>query len=90
MSISQIAEGFYNNLTDKEKNLYKDRMTVCRNCKLRKVDSIFGEMCNSRLYLNPNTDEISKTRKAGSKRGCGCVLRAKTRVKTSKCPLGKW
>lgn len=90
MSINQIAEGFYKSLTDKEKELYEDRIAICRECKLLKTDSVFGEICNGRLFLNPETNETSQVRKEGFMRGCGCVLRAKTRVKTAKCPLGKW
>lgn len=90
MSINQIAEGFYNSLNDKEKELYTDRIAICRECKLLKVDNIFGEVCNGKLFLNPDTNETSRVRKEGFKKGCGCVLRAKTRSKTTKCPLGKW
>lgn len=28
--------------------------------------------------------------KAGFCKKCGCILAAKTRVKTEKCPIGKW
>lgn len=90
MSIGQIAEGFYNNLTNKEEDLFDERIKICKQCKLLKQDNIFGEVCNSRLYLNPNTDETSKIPKEGFFRGCGCVLKAKTRVKYAKCPAGKW
>jgi hypothetical protein len=90
MSISQIAEGFYNNATDKEQDLFEERIAICRTCKLMKMEGIFGEICNSRLYLNPITDETSKVKMDGFKRGCGCVLKAKTRVKGSRCPVGKW
>lgn len=90
MSIGQIAEGFYNNVFDKEGDLLEERMKICKQCKLFKQDSVFGEVCNARLYLNPITDETSKLPKEGFLRGCGCVLKAKTRVKYSKCPVGKW
>lgn len=90
MSISQIAEGFYNNATSKEQDLFEERIEICRKCKIMKQDSIFGEVCNSRLYLNPITDEISKMAAPGFFRGCGCVLKAKTRSRSSRCPARKW
>lgn len=90
MSIGQIVEGTYNNLTNKEEDLYKDRIAVCKECKLYREDKVFGAVCNSRLYLNPATNEVSGVRAEGFKRGCGCVLGSKCRVKTAKCPLEKW
>ena len=90
MSTVDIATGFYNKLLDREKSLQKDRMKVCKACKLLKVDKIFGEVCNKRLYLNPKTDEVSKTPKPEFYNGCGCFLDPKTRTPNSKCPVGKW
>ena len=90
MSISQIIEGSYNNLTNKKQDLYKARIKICRGCKLLRKDGAFGEVCNSRLYLNPETDEISKRNKPGFLQGCGCVLGSKTRVESAHCPTNKW
>lgn len=45
----QIAEGFYNNITNKQQDLYRERIKICRKCKLLKIDDIFGEVCNSKL-----------------------------------------
>ena len=87
---SQIAKGFYNNLLNKEEVLYQERYFICKACKLIKVDKIFGEICNSTLYLNPKTNEISNVEKEGFKNGCSCVLRSKLRNVESECPLGKW
>ena len=47
-------------------------------------------MCNSRLWLNVNTGDVSTTAKTGYERGCGCRLSAKTRLANAKCPAGKW
>lgn len=90
MSINQIAKGFYNNATNKEQELFNKRILICRECKLLKIDKVFGEMCNARLYLNPATNETSLIALNGYTQGCGCVLKAKTRVKEAKCPVGKW
>lgn len=89
-NINQIVKGTINNILSKEENLYKKRITICKKCKLLTQTKIFGEVCNSKIYLNPNTDEISSEPKLGFKRGCGCVIGSKTRVRESHCPLGKW
>lgn len=90
MSVNHIASGFYNNLTNKESELHDKRMNVCKSCKLYKIDRLLGKVCNSKLFLNPDTDETSKEYISGYKRGCGCILNAKTRVKDAECPLKKW
>jgi len=90
MSINQIAEGFYNNLTGKKEDLYEQRIKICGKCKLFRKDSMFGGVCNSRLYLNPETEEVSRVRKEGFYRGCGCVLKSKGRVESAHCPAKKW
>lgn len=90
MEINDIASGFYNKLLDKNKSLQKERISICKTCKLYKLDDIFGEMCNKKLYLNPETNEVSKKHKKGFYNGCGCILDAKTRVENSKCPINKW
>ena len=89
MNAKDIAKGFFNNLTNREDLLYKERIAICRSCKLLKKDSIFGEICNDNLFLNPNTDEISRENKQGFFSGCGCILRSKTRVPEARCPLNR-
>lgn len=90
MSLSQIAEGFYNNLKNKEQTLHEERMKICKKCKLLKKDPVFGSVCNSKLYLNVKTDETSLNPQKDFKNGCGCVLSSKTRVPSAHCPLDKW
>lgn len=90
MSIHQIIQGTIFNLLNKEEELYLERMKVCSKCKLLKVDKIFGETCNSTMYLNPKTNELSPIPRPGFIHGCGCVLGSKNRVKEAECPLKKW
>ena len=90
MPIADIAQGFYNNLTKKKEQLYKDRIKICKTCKLYKVDNVFGPICNKSLFVNPETEEVSRTRQPGFYSGCGCLLGAKTRVENTKCPLRRW
>lgn len=47
-------------------------------------------MCNRKLYLNPETDDVSLEPKKGYFKGCGCRTKAKTRLLNEKCPAGKW
>jgi len=47
-------------------------------------------MCNSKLWLNPETGEVSLENLGGMKRGCGCKLSWKTKVVDEVCPAGKW
>ena len=86
--ISQIIEGTVNNITNRKPDLYRERIQICRSCKLI-TTSVFGEICNNKLWLNPETDETSNFYKDGYKKGCGCVLSSKTRVKEAHCPLKK-
>lgn len=89
MSAKQIVEGIFNNLTNRKEELYEERIKVCRLCKLYYVDRIFGEICNPRVYINPNTNETSKKEKPGFVHGCGCSLNSKCRVPQAKCPIGR-
>lgn len=75
---------------NKDEDLYKKRIAICHECKLFWKDKLFGEVCNSSLYLNPITNETSKIKLPGFKHGCGCVLASKCRVKEAHCPLNKW
>lgn len=88
--LTQIAEGFYNNLTNKKEDLYNTRIEICRRCKLIILDKLWGECCNSNLYLNTETDETSLHIKPGFRNGCGCVLNSKGRVPEAQCPVNKW
>ena len=58
--------------------------------KLIILDEMWGECCNSHLYLNTETDETSPYNLEGYKNGCGCVLNSKTRVPEAMCPVKKW
>lgn len=87
--ISQIAKGFFNNLLNKEEDLYESRIRICRECPIRTVDRVFGEICDPSLYINEK-NEVSKQSKPGFKKGCGCILSSKTRVDEAKCIINKW
>lgn len=85
MSVSQIIEGTVNNLLDKNTELYQERINICKKCPL--LNSL--GICNPLKYLNPQTGEVSNTKKEGFVKGCGCVMSSKTRVPNAKCVVGK-
>jgi hypothetical protein len=79
-----------NSALNKESALSLKRLEICRDCKLWKDDKVFGEVCNSKLYLNPKTNDISITKIKGYIKGCGCLLELKTRVPKATCIIKKW
>ena len=85
-----IIQGHLNNLFNKEEDLYNERIIICKSCPLYKIDTLLGEVCNSKLYLNIETNKTSTYPRKGYVNGCGCLLKAKTRLKSAKCPLEKW
>lgn len=89
MSFNQIIEGTINNILNKRNELYNERIKICKECPLV-MQGMFGEECNPRLWLNPETNKISKKKIDGYVTGCGCLLRSKTRVESAKCPANKW
>lgn len=85
-----IIEGHLKELFNQEEELYIKRIRICLDCLLYKIDPILGEICNSKIYLNPETNMTSVYPKNGYYKGCGCRLKAKGRLKDAKCPLEKW
>lgn len=88
MEIKNIIEGHWNEIVGKNEILSDERLRICKQCPL--YSSKFGGSCNNRLWLNPETGDISTEALDGYKRGCGCRLEAKTRLEHAACPLGKW
>ena len=70
----------------KEQNI-NEKLEICKKCPIyAKARGI----CNSNLWLNPQTDEVSSSPRAGFIRGCGCFLQVKTKNPNSHCVAGKW
>lgn len=90
MGLSAILNGHTNEMLGLNKNMSEARIRVCKECKLYKKSVIFGEICNSKLWLNPDNGDISTEKKDGYINGCGCRLRAKTTLPNEFCPVGKW
>lgn len=88
MEISNIVQGHINEALGLNKDIKKERLKICASCPL--LSPKLGGICNNRLWMNPNTNEISIKPKDGYIKGCGCRIQAKTTLPNAKCPLGKW
>ena len=54
------------------------------------IYSSFNQKCNPKLWINPDTNEVSTFPKAGFIRGCGCHVLIKMRNLHNHCIAGKW
>lgn len=82
-----------NELLGKGQDLYEARIEICKECPLyieTMYDGYFGEICNPKLYINPETGDVKEFPQVDYVRGCGCRLRAKTRLDYEKCPANFW
>jgi hypothetical protein len=80
-----IAEGLWLMvLRDKGTDgLSKERLKVCEKCPALVISKSLGLRCSPRVKIK---HEVT----GAEVKGCGCVLKAKTRVKEEFCPAGKW
>lgn len=88
MGIADIALGHVKEVLNIGKDLSENRLKICYSCPL--YSKRLGGICNSRLWINTNTGDVSITSKPGYIRGCGCRLQAKTRLSNAHCPANKW
>lgn len=90
MSLGEIINGHLKELLNQEQTLSEKRIQICRECKLFKDDKVLGYICDKNKYYNPITDSLALEPTDGYINGCGCRLRAKSRLQEAKCPLNKW
>ena len=64
----------------------EERIEICRKCPIYAMN----QTCNSKLYLNPETNDGSTVPKSGYIRGCGCYIPVKSRNRNNHCTVGKW
>lgn len=88
MEVGNIIKGHVNEVLGLNVDLKQKRLEICRKCPLFK--DVLGGLCNSQLWLNPRTGDVSTDSKDGYYRGCGCRLQAKTTLITAICPAKKW
>ena len=65
----------------------EERMNICKRCP---IFSPMDERCNSRLWINPDTNEVSTSFRTGFVRGCGCIVSVKVKNSLNHCVAGKW
>lgn len=88
LEIGQIVKGHISEVLGLNKDISEGRLKICKDCPLY-LESL-GGICNRKLWLNPETEDVSIEEKDGYVRGCNCRLRAKTKLANAKCPAGKW
>ena len=88
MEVKNIIQGHINEVFNINEDISKNRLKICYRCPL--YSNRLGGICNSRLWLNRNTGDVSVIMKPGYIKGCGCRLRSKTRLPNAKCPVDKW
>lgn len=70
------------------KNLSTEqRIEICKKCPIYAPNR---GICNSKLWINPDTNETSTHAKAGFIKGCGCNIHFKTKSTSNHCIAGKW
>jgi uncharacterized paraquat-inducible protein A len=80
MSLSQIYEGWRNNLVPPKelkgliKKTSEERMKICENCH----------------YHSDNRKDYSSIRLDKHCTNCGCTLSAKTKCLSCSCPINNW
>lgn len=90
MGVSAIIDGHVKEALKQNNSLSERRLAICKTCPIYTETPVLGPVCNSHICYNQKTGEIRQTRGDGFKCGCGCRLRAKTRLDYAKCPIGKW
>ena len=88
MEVKNIIQGHINEVFNINEDISKNRLKICYRYPL--YSNKLGGICNSRLWLNRNTGDVSVIMKPGYIKGCGCRLRSKTRLPNAKCPVDKW
>ena len=58
----------------------EDRLKICNICPIYN-----NGRCNSNLWLNPDTNEVSTYAKMGYIRGCNCYISVKARNPHNHC-----
>ena len=89
--VKNIIEGHINEFLGNKESLAKPRREICKKCPLYHINNFWGwAECNSKLWLNPETRDVSTKEKAGYVKGCNCRIEAKITVPNEHCPAKKW
>lgn len=63
------------------------RLKICEQCGIYDPER---KVCNGRLYINPENNDVSIRPKVGYIKGCDCYIPRKVLNTKAKCPAGKW
>lgn len=85
-----VLQGHINEVLKREEDLAQSRLAICKECPGYKETKAFGPVCDSSKYISPDGQEVDIKPHQGWIRGCGCRLKAKTRLKNAHCVIGKW
>lgn len=88
MEIGNIVQGHMNEILGLNKDLKQERLKICYACPI--YSPRLGGICNSKLWLNPVTGDVSTVKKDGYVNGCSCRLNAKATLSAAHCPANKW
>lgn len=88
--VGDIIEGHYKELTNQENDLYEKRIAICRKCPLYTVNKDLGEICDGKKCFNSKLNSIEPIPSHDTICGCGCRLKAKTRLVNAECVLNRW
>lgn len=75
-------------MDNKIKSGVKSLFTIAKNAATGVDQSVAPEIAQSRLNTCLGCDRLNQTLQQCKE--CGCFVRAKTKFKQEKCPLGKW
>ena len=85
-----ILQGHINEVLNREEDLSQSRLEICKQCPIYKESKAFGPICDSTKYISPDGQDWDNKYHEGWTRGCGCRLKAKSRLKNAHCIIKKW
>lgn len=89
--VKNIIEGHINEFLGNKESIAKPRREICKKCPLYHINNFWGwAECNSKLWLDPETGDVSTKEKAGYVKGCNCRIESKITVSSEHCPAKKW
>ncbi len=65
----------------------EERLAICEKCG---IYNCMRNLCSSSLYINPDNNTVSDTKKKGYIKGCGCYIPTKIKRESNHCPANKW
>lgn len=65
----------------------EERLKICETCP---ICDVVNWICNPKLYIHPESDDIRITPKEGYVKGCGCAILYKYKNPDNHCPAKKW